>query len=216
MIVARHRRPWRLLLRIAAVLAAAVLVAFLAFLPFAGRYLVHEDPLDRADVAFALAGSNAERWLEAAELYREGFVPRIVVSRGPVEDAEVRLESLGVHYPTSAELAKAAMIQLRIPEAAVTLVKDPCDNTAQEARALHAMASRAGWQRIIIVTSKYHTRRTSFAFNREFRDTPIRLLIRGSRYDQSKPERWWGDRRDIRWITSELPKLALYRLGLGG
>jgi len=216
MIVERFRRLWRLLFRTGAVLAAAVLAGLLAFLPFAGRYLVREDPLERADAIFVLAGSNVERWLEAVDLYREGWAPRIVLSRGPVEEAEVTLEARGVHYPTSAELARATILQMKIPDTAVLLLPDSCDNTAQEAHALHGMASRAGWQRLIVVTSKYHTRRSTFAFRREFRDTPIRVLIRASRHDRSTPERWWGDRKGIRWVSSELQKLLLYRLGLGG
>jgi hypothetical protein len=41
------------------------------------------------------------------------------------------------------------------------------------------------------------------------------LIRRGSRYDQSTPERWWRRRSDIRWLLSEVPKLGAYALGLG-
>jgi hypothetical protein len=42
------------MVRAAAALAVASTLALIAFLPFAGRYLVVEDPLERADAIFVL------------------------------------------------------------------------------------------------------------------------------------------------------------------
>jgi hypothetical protein len=39
--------------------------------------------------------------------------------------------------------------------------------------------------------------------------------MRGSRYDDARPERWWTSRGDIREMISEVPKLIAYVLGLG-
>jgi hypothetical protein len=41
------------------------------------------------------------------------------------------------------------------------------------------------------------------------------VQVRGSRYDEVFPDRWWTHRRDLRYVTSELQKLVAYRLGLG-
>ena len=81
---------------------------------------------------------------------------------------------------------------------------------------LRARALANHWQRVTIVTSKYHTRRTGFAFARAFQGTGIHIVVRGSRYDLATPRRWWADRGDIRYVASELPKLLLYWLGLAG
>ena len=43
----------------------------------------------------------------------------------------------------------------------------------------------------------------------------ITVQVRGSRFDDFQPSRWWSDRGSIRWILMELPKLVAYRLGLG-
>jgi uncharacterized SAM-binding protein YcdF (DUF218 family) len=199
-------------------LAVAVLLlgatALVGFLPFAGRYLVVRQPLERSDAIVVLAGSRVERWLEAVDLYRGGWAPRIALSRGRTENAEHLLHQMGIPYPADADLARDAMVQLKVPADAIVMLPDDLDNTAQEAAATRRLATASGWGRIIVVTSKYHSRRTAYAFAREFRGTPIRVSVHPSAYDPSVPSRWWSTRADFRFVTSELQKLVAYHLGL--
>jgi len=206
----------RFLARAAAIVVALGLTSALLFLPFAGRYLVAEDPLVPADAIFVLAGARAERWLEAVDLYREKWAPRLVLSSGRREAAELRLRSLGIRYPSSEELARDAIVQLGVPDSAIAIMPTAVDNTAQEAAALVARATESRWRRVIVVTSKYHTRRARFAFARAFKGSGIVIIMRGSRYDAATPARWWSDRADVRFVGSELVKLVLYRFGLAG
>jgi uncharacterized SAM-binding protein YcdF (DUF218 family) len=108
-----------------------------------------------------------------------------------------------------------ALRQLGVPETAITVMPREVDNTAEEAAVTREVASRSGWTRLIVVTSKYHSRRTRFAFRREFNGTPVQIIVRTSRYDSAKPERWWHDRADVRSVLQEYAKLLLYHLGLG-
>jgi len=212
----RPKLTGHLLRRAAAALAALALTSALLFLPFAGRSLVIEDPLVDADAIFVLAGTRAERWLEGVDLYREQRAPRILLSSGRREAAERRLRALGVHYQTDEERARAAMIELGVPGDAIAIMPLEADNTAQEAAGLLARATASHWHRVIVVTSKYHTRRARFACARAFRGSGIEIVIRGSRYDTATPARWWSDRADVRFVGSELVKLLLYRFGLAG
>jgi uncharacterized SAM-binding protein YcdF (DUF218 family) len=208
-------RTRRVVLRLIAVALTVAAALCVCLLPFAGRYLVVEQPLEHADAIVVLAGARAERWLEAVDLYRAGWAPRIVLSRGRIEDAETRLVGLGVRFPQEADLVRDAMLQMHVPPAAIAMLPESLDNTAQEAASTRRMAAASGWNRIIVITSKYHSRRASYAFAREFRRTPVRVLMRTTRYDASVPERWWTNRQDVRYVTSELQKLVAYRLGLG-
>ena len=205
----------RFLVRTAAAAVLILAVSCLVFLPFAGRYLVYQDPLEKADAIIVLAGARVERWLEGVELYRGGWAPQIVISPGRVEGAEFALRSMGIRFPSDAELARDAMLQMKVPVSSVETIPDSLDNTAQEAAAVHQLASERRWTRLIVVTSKYHTRRAGFAFVREFEGTNVRILMRASRYDTSTPERWWRHRADSRYVMSELEKLIAYKLGLG-
>ncbi len=192
----------------------ALVLGFIGFLPFAGRFLAHSDPLERADLILVLAGERVERWLEAVDLYKEGWAPRVAISPGPVAPIEAELKVRGIRYPREGELVRDAMIASGVPAEALAVLPNAVDNTAQEAAALVRMLRGTGLERVIVVTSPYHTRRAGFAFRRAFADTGVQVLVRGSRYSHSNPQRWWRRRADIRYIVSELPKLALYLTGL--
>lgn len=192
----------------------AAAIPSVAFLKVAGQFLAVADPLQRSDVVLVLAGARTERWLEGAELYREGWAPLILLSPGRLDPGEDELRRRGVSFPTDVDLIRTALVQFGVPAEAIASLPGSVDNTAQEAAAARRLATKRGWRRIIVVTSSYHGRRVRFAFVREFVGTPVMVIVRGSRFDRSTPRRWWQHRPDVRAVTSELLKLLLYRLGL--
>lgn len=191
-----------------------LVLAGAAACPSAGHYLILDEPPIKADAIVVLAGARVERWLEAVDLYREGFAPVVALSPGIVEPAEERLRSMGVHYPTDIELARDTMAQLGVPPTAITMLPGPVDNTADEAEAARDVALARGWTGLVVVTSKYHSRRTRFAFERALRGTGIAVRVVASRHDVVQADRWWTSRADLRYVISELQKLLAYRLGL--
>jgi uncharacterized SAM-binding protein YcdF (DUF218 family) len=201
--------------RLLLTLLLSIVLGTAAFLYYGGRYLQHEDPLAKADVLFVLDGASVERWLEAYDLYVAGYAPRIVLSPGRLEPAEATLRARGIRYPRKFDLQRDALVQLGVPVDAIVTDMRSVDNTAEEASALREMARTRDWRSIIVVTSKFHTRRTGFAFRRAFAGTGVRIAIRASRYDVADPARWWRTRGDFRFVVSEWQKLAGYRLGLG-
>jgi uncharacterized SAM-binding protein YcdF (DUF218 family) len=186
------------------------------FLYYGGRYLQHEDPLQKSDAIFVLAGTRLERPFEAADLYKEGYAPLIVLSPGRPEAGEAVLRERGIRFPSEVELERDALIQMGIPAAAIPTTNGYVDNTAQEANLLRSMVTAHHWRRVIIVTSKYHTRRAAFAFKRGLEGTGAEVVMRATRYDTADPARWWRSRADFRFASTEWQKLVAYRLGLGG
>jgi uncharacterized SAM-binding protein YcdF (DUF218 family) len=206
----RSRR--RLLLAAAALVV--VTIGGYAFIN-TGRYLATEDPLVQADAILVLAGSDVERPLEAADLYKAGYAAKVVLTRATMEPALDELRQRGIAAPYEVEWQKTVLVQLGVADEAVIVPSRIHDNTAQEAQTLRDLAGRSGWQRVIVITSKYHLRRAGLALRRELRGTGVGVVMRGTRYDRAQPERWWSRRADIRWLLSEVPKLIAYRLGLG-
>ena len=192
-----------------------LLLAAAAACPYAGRFLVIDEPLQPADAIVVLAGTRSVRWLEGVDLYRAHLAPNIVISPGFMEQAEVELRARGIRYPAEGELIKDAMVQLGIPASVITILPKGVDNTADEAAETRPIAVAHGWKSLIVATSRYHTRRTLFAFEREFRGSGIRIQVKGSMYDGASPDDWWKHRSDLRYVVSELQKLLAYRLGLG-
>jgi uncharacterized SAM-binding protein YcdF (DUF218 family) len=208
--------PRRLrILRLARISLGVAFAAILLVLPFIGRFFSAGDPLQRADAIVVLAGARVDRWLEAVDLFKEGWAPKIVLSPGPVSSLEVRLRSEGLRLPREGDIARDAVVSLGVPAEVVTVMPDGVDNTAAEAAALRRMLTPASLRRIIVVTSTYHVRRARFAFNREFAGTGVEIVAHGSRYSEARPTRWWTQRNDIRYLMNETPKFLAYVVGLG-
>lgn len=179
-----------------------------------GRYLQHEDPLRHADAVFVLGGSRLERPMEAVDLYRAGYAGVIVLSPGRPEVIEVEIRARGITFPRESEIVRGAMVQLGVPATAIILTDSIVDNTAAEAVLLRSLVVQHGWHTVIVVTSKYHTRRAGFALRRTLRGTGAEIIMRATRYDSSDPAHWLQNRSDFRFASSEWQKLIAYRLGL--
>jgi uncharacterized SAM-binding protein YcdF (DUF218 family) len=200
----------RSLLLLVAAAAAALVWGVLQ----GGRYLQHEDPLRKADAIYVLNGTRVERPLEGVDLYREGWAPTIVMSPGRSEVAEAALRARGVSLPSETETVADAMSRAGVPRQAIIVPRTSVDNTAAEAELLRKLATEHHWRTVIVVTSKYHSRRSGFAMRRALEGTGITIMIRATRYDPSDPANWWRNRYDVRYVISEWQKLIAYRLGV--
>jgi uncharacterized SAM-binding protein YcdF (DUF218 family) len=202
-------RRWGVSLALVAVTAWAGVVAL-------GRMVAHEDPLQHADAIYVLGGTWASRWVEAVELRREGYAPLIVLSPDQLDLAQVQLEARGVHIPNPAEIARDIMVgHLQVPAAAVVILPNGVDNTAQEADAIRDLARQRQWRRLIVITDRASTRRAGFAFRRVF-GAALNITMRAPRSDGYDPAHWWRTRQDVRQTFYETPKLIAYWLGLRG
>ena len=132
-------------------LAAALHTQILTAL---GSYLVQAGPPEKADAALVLAGDNAgNRILTAAELMRQGYVRKVVVS-GPGE-------VYGLH---ECDLAIPFAVKKGYPESYFEHAEHFAHSTAEEARVMLPQLRRDGYRRILLVTSDYHTRRAGKIF----------------------------------------------------
>lgn len=200
---------------IVAVLLGASLLLVLAwprYAPLMGRALISENRLEPSDAIVVLGSARIERTFEAGELYREGWAPLVILSPNDSPGTAEMLKRAGVQIPTYSESQRSALQQMGVPaDAIVGLPGDP-SSTADEAALVTALARQNGFERVIVVTSRYHTERAGIYFRRAGGDD-LRVIIRGSRYDPSNPERWWsrpGERIDVVFEYLKLPKAWTY------
>ena len=201
----------RVLLIAALVIAAGCALALYQL----GAFLYDEQPLQRADVIFVFAGTRMERALEAADLYTEKYAPLIVLTEQVPDGGVEALARRGIALPTEAELSRDAMIKVGVPLDAIVIAPGIHNSTGQEAQTLRSLARVRGWRRVIVVTSKFHTRRAGLAARRELRAQNVDVIARGSRYDPTDPAHWWRSRTGVRWTLLETQKLVGYWLWLG-
>lgn len=199
------------------ILIAAPLLLLVAAYGFSGLgvFLAREDPIEKADAIFVLAGTSMRRQLEGADLYLAGFSPRIVLSRETPERGLQELRARGIALDDDVARVRDVFLRLGIPADAILTPDRIHDSTAAEAVTLRELVQAHAWRRVIVVTSRYHLRRAGYALRRELRGSPAEVLMHPTRYERFEPERWWRRRSDIREIIPEVPKLLAYVLGLG-
>src|SRR5437762_12722014 len=136
----------RAALGVAVALAAVGAAALLA----AGRMLVVADPLPpRADAIVILAGSVPDRALAAADLYRAGLAPRVVVTRERAGTGQAALHARGVRLPEEAELSVMVLRGLEVPSQAIVVHRRRAVSTESEARTIARWACAHRLQREI-------------------------------------------------------------------
>ena len=197
-------------MRAALVVTAAL--GLVAAVLLAGRLLVVADPLPpRADAIVILAGSVADRALEAASLYRAGVASRVVVTRERLAPGEAALRRRGVRLPEFSELTLRALSELGVPETASLRLRRSTFSTESEARTIARWACSQRVRSLVVVTSRAHTRRARLILAQAL-GPGIALAVRPARHDPFSPNRWWRLRRDTKIVLSEYQKLAHYWL----
>jgi uncharacterized SAM-binding protein YcdF (DUF218 family) len=202
----------RFLVRSAVILAALFILGIIA-LRGLGSFLVYEDPLERADAIMILGGTMYERQLEAVDLYKDGWAPRLFVLREMSDWGEVELMNRGVKYLSMVDVQVDAMERLGVPRDRITIL-DRANSTAQEAAILRDLVLREKFTKVIIVTSKQHTRRARLVMNRRMNDIGVKVIVRSSRYDRANADRWWTERSTLRFTLFEAQRLFGYWIGL--
>jgi uncharacterized SAM-binding protein YcdF (DUF218 family) len=164
------------------------------------RFLIVEDPLEEADAIAVLSGGRGdERVRQAAELYRAGYAPLVILSAPSTEDI--------VDLPYTEVLRRQALGH-RIPESAL-LFETKSTSTAEEARNLRPILEGRRARRAIIVTSSYHSRRSRYLFQKLFAGSPVEVRIYPVQQDVFDPAEWWTRERDTEWVVLEYIKLGL-------
>jgi uncharacterized SAM-binding protein YcdF (DUF218 family) len=202
----------RLLIRGALVCGALVLLGLYP-LSRLGAWLVVEDPLQKADAIVVLGGTMYERQMEGVDLFTAGYAPRIYVLREIHDWGEVELMKRGVTYLRMVDIQVDAMVKLGVPREAIGILEQ-ANSTAEEADHVHALVTGQRLSRVIVVTSKQHTRRARLVMNRRMRGTGADVIVRASRYDRDDAERWWRNRGTLRFTLFETQRLFAYWIGV--
>ena len=177
-----------------------------------GNFLVVSDSLDRADVIEVLSGQTV-RYQKAAELFSQGWAPRIVITKGVYPHRVEQLKLYGICELESHEKGATILRFLRIPESEIEIIDGYNKTTADEVRKLRRYMLDQGLKRLIVVTSNFHTRRSRILFRRVFKGTDITIVVQAAPPDYNfEPEKWWTRRRDSKTLLWEYQKLIFYAL----
>lgn len=168
-----------------------------------------ENPLEPAPAIVVLAGEAPFRAIEAGRLYKDGWAPKVILTRGKRDEAYYALESLGIK---PAQYNRDVLQRLGVPGNAVLLIEDEVENTVQELSAVVGLLRAHGWSRVIVVTSKTHSRRSAVIWNYLSQGSP-KAIIRWAKGDPFVVDGWWQKRGFAFVVLREY--LGLMNLWLG-
>jgi len=186
------RKRWWLL---ALIMAGGLLVGLAAE---AGNFLVVDAPRS-SDVILVLAGETNHRPERALQLLAQGFGRRIVLD-----------------VPTQSKIYEFTQIQLAekyvqdLPRAtAVDICPIQGLSTRDEAKDVERCLARTGEERVLIVTSDFHTRRALSIFRREI--PGHNYTVAASRDEEQFGVRWWTRRQWAKTFVDEWLRLIWWK-----
>lgn len=202
-----RRRRW--LIRIS-VLAGILLLIYLFRYPILrgmGNYLIREDPLSEADAVFVLSGNSHDRGKAGARLYHEGFAPNIVCTGG-VKSRD--LATFGIDL-LHCYLTQAVLETEGVPVSDIHIIAEGT-STHEEKLAIIRYCRKMKWDKIIVVSSKFHTRRIHKSFRKDMAEAGIELVLRGAAESSFDENNWWNYEDGMIFLNNEYMKILYYAL----
>jgi uncharacterized SAM-binding protein YcdF (DUF218 family) len=197
------------------------------FLSAVANILIVEDSLRPAVAIVPLGGQLPFREIEAAKFYHAGFAPVIVIVPVAATLESTALQRLGINKVPEWELSRQVLIQQGVPESAILISEEEGIGTLEELKAAWEVVDAGerkglGVRRnavnamnalpVILVTSKYHTRRTRLTWN-YVTGGRSQAIVRAARGDPFDPDHWWHTRSYAFSVVREYLGLANYYAG---
>ena len=210
-------RRVRVRLAVAGLTVAALMILAVAALQPAlrllGRALVVEDPLAASDALVIVAGGIPDREATAAELYRRGWAPLVVLSNNFTPHRVRELITLGVRRLDYQGESRLVLEKHGVPAEAIVALSVPVKTTEAELKLVAEAARARGWRRVILVTSPQHSRRVKLVWTREA-SGGIDGRVALAKEDDFPGEGWWWKRREAEAVLHEYLGLAAIYLGV--
>jgi uncharacterized SAM-binding protein YcdF (DUF218 family) len=141
--------------------------------------------------------------MEAAAIYRQGWTSEIWLTRPPQEAGEAALRRLGIQVASEEAYNRAVLERLGVPVTAIRVLSGPAQNTAQEVQVIAQELQRAGGGRVILVTSKPHSRRVRATWRALVGEAP-QVIVRYPTRDPYDADRWWRHTGDALAVSREV------------
>lgn len=162
-------------------------------LRLAGSFWVKSDPPASSDVIVVLSDDDftADRATRAADLFHDGWAPRVVGSGRWLRP-----------YISIADLMQRDLEARGVPHQAIVPFAHNAANTLEELKGIRGFAEQHGWKRVMIVTSNYHTRRTRYLCEHVF-PAGVHVLVVAAPDHDYDPDSWWKTRAGVKIFFHE-------------
>jgi len=185
------------------------------FLKKVGRFLIIEQEPHKVDAIIVLNGRDTERSLAAVDLYNKGYSNLIVMARGAEQPGSKEFwKRVGNNFDGKIFFQRA-IESMGVPEGSFKLIGNGVSSTFDEAKVTKQLLKENGYRSILLVTSKWHSRRAYLTFRATLRrKDEIKIAISPSKYDSFDPDSWWKSRNGAKLVFDEYVKLTFYVITL--
>lgn len=178
---------------------AGILLAVVFYpsvLTWLATFLMLSRQPEKVDLILVLGGEFwGPRALKGAELGASGYARRVLISGPPYRD-----------QPES-ELSIRFLVEKGYPRELFLSFPNASSSTIEEAIAVCPELHRLGAERVMIVTSAYHSRRANIVFRLFCPEVPF--LSTAAPDTQFVPENWWKTSRYRKIFFSEWEKIVV-------
>lgn len=169
---------------------------------FALRFRV-DDPAP-SDALVVLLGRVDHRPARAAELYREGLAPLVLLGTSTDDSAKVSLGETG--------LTREVLIRLGVPPEAIRDLPGVVTSTRDESLRVREFARSHPLRRVTVVTTAYHTARARWIFRKTLAGTGIEVRMAAARAPSYDETDWFETDEGLADYFNEALKTLYYRL----
>jgi uncharacterized SAM-binding protein YcdF (DUF218 family) len=178
------------------------LILYQPLLGAIGSYLVQAQPPTKADIAVVLSGDGrGNRILKAAELVKQGYVPRALIS-GPD----------GAYGLSECDLAIPFAVKAGYPESYFQHFENTARFTELEAEQVVAELRRQGAHSVLVVTSDYHTRRSGRMYRNAAPEMEFTVIAAPDA--NFTADAWWRNREGRKTALYEWMKTVASWFGI--
>jgi len=176
-----------------------------------GQFLVYEQIPQKADVIVVLNGRDTERSLAAVDLYNQGYAKLIVIAQGSKQPgSEEFWKRVGRNFGRK-KFIQEAVEAMGVSPQAFQMIGDGVTSTYDEAKVTKQFLIQNHYKSILLVTSKWHSRRAYFTFKTALKDIQeSKVTIYPSKYDTFDPQTWWKKQSNVEIVMGEYVRLLFY------
>ena len=191
------------------VMLAAVLKTFhTPILRFAGKCLINEDSLQKADALVVLSGSAFERGNKGAELLQNDFAKKIICPGGNIDLNYLILFGDSIY---ECDITKKKILQSGVSDSSVVCIYNGT-STQEEALAVKEYCKIHQLTSIIVVSTYFHTARVKRVYSKVFAGAGITIIIRGAKSVHYDENQWWQNEDGLISFNNEWMKTFYYFL----
>jgi uncharacterized SAM-binding protein YcdF (DUF218 family) len=197
-----RRRSLGINLTLLALLIVVIALTHSTWMGWMGAFLVKGESPSRADLVVVLAGDRyGHRILKGAELVKEGYAPKVLVS-GPA----------GFYGLHESDLAIPFAEKRGFPASWFIAFPHESHSTDEEARMIWPELRKRNMHRVLVVTSDYHTRRALHTLRARWPGIDVCMVAAPDEFFSAYG--WWHTREGRKTFFLECTKTLASMVGM--